>query len=354
MLRVIAVVGLIAVLVLGAWGIIQLAFFIPSFLSNLAGGTVNRTETKESLSVAVPVAVNAEQVFPLTWTHKNFSGQYGYTISYACAEGLSVKAPLPNGTWQSVSCNTPFNYINATTTSPITASVAGDKAITAGFTVTATKLSSGAVTSSASANASVAPAKKAATTPAKTTTKSSSTKTSYVPSGRTTNLYGSPDLQVRMLSNPGVVYGGQKVSLQFAIENVGTNIASANWIFTANLPYQGGYTYQSPTQQALYPGDKIVYTLGYTAQGGNQVCTTQYPNLPAGQAGYNCPQPYTTTYDPYTTQWGYPYATLPGYSYPNTYGAAGVQTATITTDPYNMIWESNESNNSASVSYQSY
>src|SRR3989344_2559811 len=44
-IRVISVIGLIAVLLLGAWGIIQLAFFIPTFLGNIGGSIAPKTET---------------------------------------------------------------------------------------------------------------------------------------------------------------------------------------------------------------------------------------------------------------------------------------------------------------------
>ena len=44
LVRVVAVLGLIAVLLLGAWGIIQLAFFIPTLFSG-AGNTTTKTTT---------------------------------------------------------------------------------------------------------------------------------------------------------------------------------------------------------------------------------------------------------------------------------------------------------------------
>jgi hypothetical protein len=359
LLRVVAVVGLIAVLLLGAWGIIQLAFFIPGFLSDLANGSLTRPVAKETLTASAPLAVTSGQAFPLAWSLKNGIGQYGYTVSYACAQGLSVKAPLPNGTLQEVACNTPFNYLNATTTTPIVATATGDKAIAANFTVTATKLSTSAVVATASVNTSVAPPAKAPAKPAATTPTKSSTNTnaSYVASGRTTNLWGYPDLQVRITSNPGTVHAGQLVKLQFVIENVGTNVTPHNWSFTAALPYVPTYTYQSQGQQALYPGDKIVYTLSYNAaypQNNNTVCTLQYPN-------YNCPTqqyPYDTNY-----QWSQPFSTMggdydatygyypPGYQYP---GYAQSANASINVDPYNYVWESNEFNNNASITYTVY
>ncbi len=345
-LRVVAVIGLIAVLLLGAWGIIQLAFFIPDFLSGVASGVHPVTApAKESLAVNLPLAVTSGSATSLSWTHKgSTTDTYGYSISYSCADGVSLKAPLPNNTTQTVPCNTPFNYTNATTNVGLTFINTSTKSAPITVTVAAAKLSTGSVTVTGSANTSVAPATKAAVKPAKTTAS-----TNYVAARRTTALYGAPDLQVRILSNPGTVASGTQVPFQFEISNVGTNVAPANWIFTAALPYTPVYTYQSPVQQALYPGDKIVYTLSYTAIAQNQnqynggvVCTQQYPN-------YNCP---TTQYDP--NSWSNPYSTLGGYTGTQYSGYGMTQSASVTVDPYNLIGESNEGNNTASITYQVY
>lgn len=347
-LRVIAVVGLIAVLLLGAWGIIQLAFFIPDFLSGVASGIHNNTAAKETLVVSMPLAATSGSSVPVSWTHKNGSGQYGYSISYSCAAGVSVKAPLPNNTLQTVPCDTPFNYTNAGATMPLTFVNTSGKSASVTVTVTAAKLSTGAITATGAANTSIAPATKKTAT--KTSAKAS---TSYVAARRTTALYGTPDLQVRIISNPGTVSAGTQIPLQFEIANIGTNVVAANWNFTANLPYSGGYTYQSPNQQALYPGDKIVYTLSYTAipqnqQNGGVVCTQQYPN-------YNCGTPTNYPYDPNNISWSNPgtfsYNYNSGYQYS---GYGTTQTASVTADPYNLIWETNEGNNTASVTYQVY
>ncbi|KKW32196.1 MAG: hypothetical protein UY78_C0048G0001, partial [Parcubacteria group bacterium GW2011_GWA1_53_13] len=45
LVRVVAVLGLIAVLLLGAWGIIQLAFFIPTLFSGPGNVTPAVTST---------------------------------------------------------------------------------------------------------------------------------------------------------------------------------------------------------------------------------------------------------------------------------------------------------------------
>ena len=245
-MRIIAVIGLIAVLLLGAWGIIQLAFFIPTFLGNIGSSITPKTETSKIATTTQTPAV----VAPVQEAQKPV-----------------IKKPV---------------------------------------------------------------AKPAAAT--------------YVASTKPrTTLSGYPDLQVRMLGNPSVARGGQ-VSVQFVIENVGTNIVPANWFFTASLPYlpvsQAGpqmYTYQSPLQQALYPGDKIVYTLGFIENSPYQY---QYQNYPA------------------QTGWSYPNGTLDPYSQTanvynqNSYGQ--MSTVSINADPYNLIWELNEGNNTASATYQTY
>lgn len=222
-LRIVAVIGLIAVLLLGAWGIIQLAFFIPTFLGNIGGSVTPKTQTvNTTATTTVKTAVVAETPKPVVKT--------------AAAKPAAVKY--------------------------------------------------------------VASAKPRAA------------------------LYGYPDLAVRIINAPTGVRNGGQVSLQFVIENTGTNVVPANWIFTASLPYNPAYTYQSPVQQALYPGDKIVYTLGYSAQLSDS--------------------PYSGGCD----GWSYP------CTYPQNYG--GMQSASISADPYNLIYEINESNNTTGISYQVY
>ena len=247
-LRVVAVVGLIAVLLLGAWGIIQLAFYIPTLFS-------------------------------------------------------------------------------------------GSSASPAKETVSGTKPSTSVVATSTAANSAVTPAKKAA---------SSNTSAKYVASGRTTQLYGYADLAVYMTGTPGSVRAGSRIAIQFVVENIGTNAAPGGWAFTASLPYNPVYTYQSAPQQALYPGDKIVYTLNYDAQYGNTYdggCSGwSYPCVPAptiygGPGTCNAYGPCNAT--PY-------YA--PGVPGLSTYQ----QTASVQADNYNQLWETNESNNYGAITYTVY
>lgn len=303
LLRVIAVIGLVAILLLGAWGIIQLAFYLPTFFSTFG-------KAKETLSVTVPAQTTSDKAFNLAWKHMGKAdGEYSYSVSYSCAQGLAFAAPVPTGAYQLAPCDTPFNYVGATSTMPLIPVLAKDaKQSSTTITVAATKLSDGTVAVKAVGKTIVnagttATAKPAAATKPTTTTKPATT---YVPSGRTTNLYGAADLAVEILSAPTQAQAGSRITLQFVVTNIGTNLAPAGWMFNAVLPYNPIYVYPSGAQQTLYPGDKIVYTLGYDA--------------------------------------------VPAQGYGNYYG--GQAQATIEVDPMNYIPEISEINNTAVASYQ--
>lgn len=265
LLQTIAILGLIAILLLGAWGIIQLAFNLPGIFSSVGSSisgmfrTASSTQAvKESMTVTAPQSITNEQPFTLTWRHTLSGGQYGYTVSYSCVDGISMKAPLPTGSYQAVECGKPFNFTNATQKMTLIPTVtANDARVT--FTVSAVKLSNKqvSVSGTASANAKT----KEVTTATKTTT--STTGATYYGSGRTSNLYGYPDLVVQINSINSLSSSFGRTAVVFTIQNAGTNVALAGWTFDAFLPVNNGFLYSSPLQQPLYPGDRIVYTLTF-------------------------------------------------------------------------------------------
>jgi subtilase family serine protease len=89
---------------------------------------------------------------------------------------------------------------------------------------------------------------------------------------------------------------GAIFAVKFTVSNTGTN-ASGQWNFKAKLPTKQSYTFTSPSQQSLNPGDHIDFML----------------HLDPGEA------------------------------------KTGVQTSTITVDPSNDVTESNERNNESDV-----
>jgi len=296
------------------------------------------------------------------------SGQYSYAISYACQAGLSVKAPLPNGSFQSVPCNTLFNYVNASQHMNIVPSVTGSSQPLA-ITVIATKLSTGLATASGTATTNVtasgAQASQPSTSSGQATTKPVTTTTSpsttYYAAPRPKTLYGYGDLAVHFTS---VAPSAGLTVVKFVIENDGTNVIPAGWTFNATLPINGSYTFGSQPQQALYPGDKIAYTLSFA--GTNQATGYPYTNTNYGYStgystgygysstGYNCNGYLCTNNN--TVSNGYPYpATNFGYSgYGNGYGYQQTAVITITADPQNFIVEPNKGNNIAQTTVPLY
>jgi hypothetical protein len=58
------------------------------------------------------------------------------------------------------------------------------------------------------------------------------------------------------------VPAGMRPAVRFAITNQGTAVA-ASWRFSASIPTQSAYVFQSAPQQPLGPGDSIEYVLGF-------------------------------------------------------------------------------------------
>jgi hypothetical protein len=355
-LRTIAVLGLIAILLLGAWGIIQLAFALPTVFSNLSTSvsslfthttTPTATSTKESIVVTVPPTTVSGQTLQISWKHQNGerNAQYSYAVSYACQSGLSLRAPLPNGNFQAVPCNTPFNYVNTNDRMSLMPSVT--TATPLALTVTATKLSSNAVTSTGTATVQVtAPAamtKPTSTKPTTTTTKPTTTKptTTYYPSPKpVAALYGYGDLAVTITSIAPASNG--VTTIKFTIENLGTNTTQAGWSFNATLPINGSYNFASQPQQALNPGDKIAYVLTFNA--GTNYGYQGYGNTASGYttSGYTC-QGYTCSNNN---------TVVTGYPYQNNGYQTGV--VIINVDPSNYVPEQNENNNIAQTTVPLY
>lgn len=91
----------------------------------------------------------------------------------------------------------------------------------------------------------------------------------------TPSLYGLPDFVTTIdaigylattsadsFVASSTVPAGSRPAIRFTIKNIGTNVTGP-WRFSALIPTQTAYIYQSQPQQSLNPGDSIVYTLGF-------------------------------------------------------------------------------------------
>lgn len=359
--KLIATAGLIVLLILGAWGIIVLAFNAPEFLNNIertiSGFMGNNAEEPEppsntpaptlpeTLSVtAASNSIPSGQSVIISWNHQNAPSPRGFLITWKCAEGLTMEAPLADGTYRSVACNTAFNYTNAQSETTLRARLTGASPQTAVVEVSAISLATGSTTASASASITVQPSALAPAKARSTTSGQAATKpavTSYTTQPKkvgVSNPYGTPDLAVRIIAigyiDPQTgafvplpaVYGQNynmlrqypSMAVRFEIKNVGTKTVPAGWQFTANIPLQPPYLYTSAPQAAVTPGSGIVFTLGWNPLQNN---CHQYQT-------YQHYEPCTESIYPYQNQ----------------------NIITITADPYGMLSDYNRGNNSASTS----
>lgn len=285
-LRILATLGLIAILALGAWGIARLAMSIPSVLSAIGAAAVSLSSVfipNERLEIELASgAVKSGEPFELKWSHVNKRGEGSYTVLFACREGLSVEASSQDGSYQKAFCETPFNFTNAKESIKLipTSNV---RFLDVPFTVSYTRLSDGSVTASSEATVTVmnegAPSSIPTTTPPVQGGSSSrpggQSRSSYVitTAGRASDPSGKADLTVKIISlgvlnasNTFIpsqsVRAGEKAAVKFEIENAGTKTADY-WTFNAVLPTSPFHIFHSEWQPSLGPGDKVQYTLGF-------------------------------------------------------------------------------------------
>ncbi len=66
------------------------------------------------------------------------------------------------------------------------------------------------------------------------------------------------------------VPSGDRPAVKFTVKNIGTNVSGA-WRFSAAIPTRSSFTYKSDTQISLAPGESVDYTLGFDrAQSGDK------------------------------------------------------------------------------------
>ncbi len=360
LLQALGILGFVAILILGAWGIFRIVTSLPGILGNLTASVGGSRDEEEKLSVTSPTgSLSSEASSVVAWSHTGGEGNYGYAVSYDCHDKLSVSSQLPNGSYQPVPCNTPFNFTNSQTSVPVKISYTGASDIGLTFTVAATKLETGAVTASGTRSVTImkkaeepAPAPTtgssgSGSTPKPATKPSSST--TYVNTGRVSNPNGVSDLAVTVLST-GVIDAsgyrpntpvriGQRAGVQFQVINLGDKTVPTGWSFNATLPLPTPFLYNAPAQAELTPGSAVVYTLGFEGFGGTNFTCYRNPSYPYNEV---CPQNSNCYYPQGGT---YPYACPVQQPYP------GSLAITIVADPQGFIPDPNRFNNTASAQF---
>ena len=377
-LRIIALIGLLLVLLLGAWGIILLALNLPSIASNVGNSIVSlfnysgtgTPQGGESLSISAPESVTSGSPFTLSWEHTNVPADaYAYALSYSCETGLTLRAQKQDGTYDTITCATPYTLATPNKQISLIANVTGTQPVSANFTVTSAKAVDGEVTATGTKSVTVNRTTPlngipstgnntpAPSTPTPTPSTPSTPSQTYVPAqSQPARLYGNPDLAVTMSSVHSLSSHQGRVAVVFEIKNIGTNVAYAGWTLDAVLPYTPSFTYTAVPQQALNPGDKIVYTLTFDRpiyQNPNPQYPYNYNQVPATCYRYdgyqNIPVPCTDADGNiiYTNPNYQGQATIPPQFHQNS-------KVTVIADPRNYLQESNVVNNTANISIAGY
>lgn len=285
LMRGLAVVGFIALLVIGLWGTVQVVKRAPQIFSALAAVTTTITSVfvpGETLTINTPESlVPSDNVFKLSFEHKN-KRTSTYILSYTCADGVSLEMPGQGGVYEEVACGTasPFSsedggivfiplseknrFVDVTLTIQ---SVNEDSSLGSQdqsvITIVNERLSGNSSTETSDIS------KKEALTAGEKVDRIYP----VTDSRSVSNPQGQVDLAVRIIETGiidqtdtflprDVIHQGEKAAVRFLVTNLGTK-ASDNWYFNAVLPSYPLHIFHSEAQRALMPGDRIEFTLGF-------------------------------------------------------------------------------------------
>jgi hypothetical protein len=292
--RVLAIIGFVALIVIGMWGSVQVARAVPTTLSSIAAAIVSITSifvpATETITLSAPsLSVVSGTPLTLTFDHNKKSVDGSYAFRYSCADGVSFAGPAGTTT-DTIACNIPYRFAingNTVTVTPVsTANRFVDVEVFVDFTPT------GAATPTVTGSTVVTVENQAVSTSPTTVTPTPQKPVVHnpQPGTQTTNTYpitgtgtaasnpnGFVDLAPRVIeigvidkttgiftasSTPARNPSNGRVAVRFAIENLGTK-TSPQFAFNAVLPTYPAYIFSSDMQKELAPGDRIEYTIGF-------------------------------------------------------------------------------------------
>ena len=305
LVRILAVVGLAAILGVGALVVVRAYEHFPALSSRLYSAATSLSSLfipKEQLILeAVPLNIKSGDTFNITWIHGSKRENGIYTLSYECKNGFALEL-LPEG--RPLACGENIALVSKTNSAILKAvssqnryidmplkvrfvhQGSNEASLEASVLLTVTNdaiTSSGDTLKPGQAVKVITPAVKK-TGPVSTA--NTGTKKTPIIGPKTENIYqvssgqavtaplGKPDLVPKILE-VGIVdkatnvfvsttslKASDRIAVRFEVENKGTK-ASGDWRFNAVLPTYPSYIFQSEGQPTLGPGDKIEYVLGF-------------------------------------------------------------------------------------------
>jgi hypothetical protein len=278
-----AIIGFIILLVIVIWGVFNIVK-----LSNIA----HWFKSSPALTVTAPAGISEQ---PLTISWKNTSTAAGtYAFVYGCSDSAVLAAPT-TGSPTPIPCGVSLNTGSSTSAVVVPLLKSGSASSTLDFSIVftpqnggekitgGTKLSIAPSSSNTSGSDGIVPVPVSTGGSGSTVTSPPSSHATTPASVKLVNhaASGPADLSVTIIATGYIDPGsgallmnrppqpGDTVGVEFDIANVGGS-ASGSYTFAAHLPTTAAYTYNSPAQRSLAPGEHVVSTLRFTqlAPGG--------------------------------------------------------------------------------------
>ena len=290
--KILAGIGVVALIILAILLGVLLVRGGGTAFQNLAAVFTSFTddEPEQRLTLAAdPGVIAPGDTVTLSWMHSGKEDGGSYAFEYPCTEDASVTI---NG--QNVFCNKSFDVPHTTTALGLTiatdesfvvvplevhftpngqdtATLVGRTSVTVTRNVIATATTTTDITDEDEITTPVTPTPSTPTvsTPLPPTTVITTT------GGVVSDPNGFSDLQVRILEVGTLSRSGSfratddridedaTIAIKFEIENVGTKTVASGWRFEVDMPTRPAGIYTAPRQDALTPGSKIEYVLGF-------------------------------------------------------------------------------------------
>ena len=293
--RALAVFGFLAILVLGLWGTVQVVQYAPNLFSSLAAVTTSLTSVfvpNERIVINTPTAaIPSDEVLSLSFDHRaKRSAEGRYVFSYACRDGFSFQSSADGGLYTRVSCGSAFSFDGSQGTIALIPLSEKNRFVDVPISIAFVRKDSGEQTAKGEATLTIINSRVSdGSSQGGSTGGSGNLGTGGVgltPGQGTSGQYpiggstvydpnGRPDLTPHILqtgyfstttnefvASTTIPFGASRGAVRFEVVNVGTQ-GSVQWTFNAVLPTSPLHIFHSTMQQALLPGERIEFTLGF-------------------------------------------------------------------------------------------
>ncbi len=288
--NILAVIGVIFLFSLGAWGTIKLTGISPQSLVAAVSNITSIFVPAKNEPVTFNLKTHNVEVgtpFVLTWAHK--TSQSGtYAFQYECREDISVETLNTDGVVQEITCDSPFSLEKKDNSIILNFFSSQDRFVDLPITVMFVSKNSTEATQQGSTILTLINKKiqgEGSSLQEKSTTKAGSvsrgvktneTRLINTKNNVASNPLGTPDLKVRVLATGIVdkvtndftpstaIKKDERTAIRFEVRNIGTK-ESGPWTFIIDLPLTSGtYVFRPDNKQrSLKPGERVEYTLGF-------------------------------------------------------------------------------------------